>query len=304
MMNLRYITTTAAILFCLGTAYSQQQVMFTQYMFNGLALNPAYAGSQESLSISALSRKQWVGLDGAPSTQTLSAHSPIANRTSAGLLVLHDKIGVTEQTGAYASFAYRIPLNDKGKLSFGLQGGMSFYNANFSNVSQSDPTFAMGDVRESHPNIGFGLYYSTDRFYVGASSPQLLENRFDKSNDDSDSRIIRHYFATAGYVFDLNHSLKLKPNVLVKNVEGAPMQIDLNANLLINEIIWVGVSWRSFDSFDALLQLQVTDQLQFGYAYDFATTTDLSRVNSGSHEFMLNFRFKDKKSRIITPRYF
>jgi type IX secretion system PorP/SprF family membrane protein len=282
---------------------AQQQVMFTQYMFNGLALNPAYAGSHETVSITALARKQWTGLDGAPSTQTFSIHSPIVSqRMSLGLLVLHDNIGVTDQTGIYGSYAYRIPVNDRGKLAFGLQGGMSYYNAQFSKVSATDPTFA-NDVREMSPTFGFGMYYHTDRFYVGVSVPQLNESSFGTSNQDNKS-IVRHYFASAGYVFDLSHSLKLKPNVLVKAVEGAPVEFDVNANLLIKEVVWVGVSWRSFDSVDALLQLQLAPQLQIGYAFDFATTSELSQVNGGSHELMLNYRISVNRDRIVTPRYF
>ena len=287
------------------SGHAQQQVMFTQYMFNNLALNPAYAGSHEVISITAMLREQWTGINGAPSTQTLSIHSPLKyQKMSLGALVLNDNIGVTSQTGAYFSYAYRIPLTQKGKLSFGLQGGFTHYNADLSSVSSTDPTFQFGDVNEVHPNVGFGMFYNTSRFYAGVSSPQLIENVFDKENPDSDSKIMRHYFATAGYVFDLNHSLKLKPNILIKAVEGAPVEIDVNTNLLIKEVLWVGLSWRSFDSFDAIIQFQISNQLQMGYSYDFITTTALSRVNGGSHEFMLNYRLAFSKIRVITPRYF
>ncbi len=305
MKKLKHISFLVALMSATNIVNAQQQVMFTQYMFNGLALNPAYAGSHETVSMSALARKQWTGLEGAPSTQTFSIHSPIRKqRMSLGFLFLHDNIGVTDQTGTYASYAYRIPISKRGKLALGLQGGITYYNARFSRVSTTDPTFANGDVRIMLPSIGFGMYYNTDRFYVGVSVPQLNQSSFDKTVPDSDSRLVRHYFASAGYVFDLNHALKLKPNVLVKVVEGAPVEMDLNANLLIKEVVWAGLSWRSFDSFDAILQLQVTDQLQIGYAFDFATTTDLSRVNGGSHELMLNYRFSFTHTRIITPRYF
>jgi type IX secretion system PorP/SprF family membrane protein len=285
--------------------FSQQQVMFTQYMFNGLAINPAYAGSHETISLTALAREQWTGIEGAPSTQTFSIHSPIKKqRMSLGLLLLHDRIGVTDQTGVYGSYAYRIPISDRGLLSFGLQGGFSFYKANFSQISPTDPVFANGDVREIQPNIGFGLYYNTEKFFIGASAPQLIETQFDKNNTDSDSKLLRHYFLTAGYVFELSPSLKLKPSGLIKYVDGAPLEIDLNANLLINEIIWVGFSWRSFDSVDLILQLQITDQLQFGYSYDIATTSDIRRVDGGSHEVTLNYRFSLSKGKVISPRYF
>jgi type IX secretion system PorP/SprF family membrane protein len=216
--------------------------------------------------------------------------------------VVNDNIGLTKQTGAYGSYAYRIPVSAKGKLAFGLQGGVSFYNERLSAISDNDPLAI--DTRLVRPTIGFGLYYNTDRFYAGISVPQLNQTSLDVKNPDSDAKIVRHYFASAGYVFDLNHALKLKPNILIKAVEGAPVEFDLNANLLIKEVVWVGLSWRTFDSFDAILQLQVTDQLQVGYAYDFATTSDLSRVNGGSHELMLNYRFVFNRTRIITPRYF
>jgi type IX secretion system PorP/SprF family membrane protein len=211
---------------------------------------------------------------------------------------------VTKQTGVYSAYSYRIPFQNGGQLAFGLQVGFTAYNAQFSKVSDTDPTFA-GDVREVHPNVGGGLFYNTKLFYVGFSAPQLIQNTFDKHNLDSDSKMLRHYFLTAGYVFTLNRQLKLKPNFLVKAVTGAPVQLDLNLNLLIQEVLWVGLSWRSFESIDALLQFHITEKFQFGYAYDFITTTELSRINSGSHEIMLNYRLlKKKRSRFVTPRYF
>lgn len=249
-------------------------------------------------------REQWTGLDGAPKTQTFSVHSPLKKeRFSLGLLFLHDNIGVTNQNGIYGSYAYRIPVSKKGKLAFGLQGGATFYNAQFSKISVTDPVF-ISDVRLAQPNVGFGMYYNTDRFYAGISVPQLIQTTFSSNKSDSDSKLVQHYFASAGYVFDLSPSIKLKPNLLVKVVNGAPMQFDLNANALFRDVLWVGLSWRSFDSFDAILQLQVTDQLQIGYSYDFATTTELARVNGGSHELMINYRFVFTKTRIVTPRYF
>ncbi len=306
-MNIKFLQAllTAAILSMGQQALSQQQVMFTQYMFNGLAINPAYAGSHEAVSMTALGRQQWVGMEGAPSTQTFSVHAPIKEKKIAlGFLFLHDKIGITEQNGLYASYAYRIQFPKGGKLALGLQAGATNYAASFSKVSQSDPTFMGGDVNEFHPNVGFGAYYSTKRFYAGLSLPQMLNTAFDSDNPDSDSKMIRHYFITAGYVLDLNEHLKLKPNLLVKAVEGAPVEFDVNLSLLINEIFWVGGSWRSFDSFDAIFQFNLNNRFQVGYAYDFATTTELSRVNAGSHEIMLNYRIPTKRNKIITPRYF
>jgi len=292
-------------IFTTSVAHAQQQVMYTQYMFNGLAINPAYAGSHETLSLTALAREQWVSIDGAPSTQTFSMHAPIKRkRIAVGLLLLNDKIGVTSQTGAYGSYAYKINFDNRSTLSMGLSAGFTYFNAAFSQVSNDDPSFSNADVSEFQPNVGLGLYYYTDRFFAGISSPQILETTFDKNNQDSDSKLLRHYFATAGYVLDINDFLKLKPHALVKYVEGAPLELDLNASVLFQEVIWLGLSWRSFDSVDAIFQLQATPNFQIGYAYDFITTTDLSRVNGGSHEIMLNYRFNLSKKKVITPRYF
>lgn len=302
MRNIQKIL-IAVLLAAGGYANAQQQVMFSQYMFNALAINPAYAGSQESLSMTALMREQWVGLEGAPSTQTFSAHTPFEKkRIGVGMLFMHDKIGVTHQTGFYGSYAYKIPM-ETGELSLGLQAGFTQYVARFSEVSLTDPTFQTGDISEFHPNFGVGVYYSTQRFYAGISAPQLVQSKLDKDNGYSDSRIRRHYFMHSGYVFDLNQDLKLKPNVLIKMVEGAPVEIDLNANFYYKNLIGLGASWRSMDAIVMLLQIQITDKLQFGYAYDFGTT-DIRRVSSGSHEFYLNYRLSLSKSKIITPRYF
>ena len=197
-------------------ANAQQQAMFSQYMYNGLAINPAYAGSQESLSMTALMRQQWVGIEGAPSTQTITGHMPFEKkRIGVGLMVIHDRFGVTDQTGVYGSYAYKIPM-PKGQLALGIQGGFTHYNSTYSEVSLTDQTFASADESGFHPNAGFGVYYTTDKFYAGFSIPQLVQSKLDRANEDFDGIIRRHYFIHSGYVFDLNQDFKLKPNVLLK----------------------------------------------------------------------------------------
>ncbi|SNS86974.1 type IX secretion system membrane protein, PorP/SprF family [Ekhidna lutea] len=289
---------------CVGQiVIAQQQAMFTQYMFNGLAINPAYAGSHESISATALARVQWVGIDGAPTTQTFSIHSPIPGRNiGLGAFIAHDKLGVTEQNTLYLSYAYMMQTG-KGTLSFGLQGGLRSSSVNYSDLVVNDPNL-QANQNEMSPNFGAGLFYSTDRFYAGASLPVIVNNEVG-SNDNSDfsSKEIRHFFATAGYIFDLSPVLKLKPSGLIKSVSGAPIEMDVNANLIINDRVWFGLSYRSFDSIDFLFDLQINPQLRFGYAYDY-TTSDLGQANSGSHEFMINYRFVFAKSKIVTPRYF
>ncbi len=299
------------ILFCVfaTTLHAQQQGMYTQYMFNGLALNPAYAGSQESLNFTALARKQWAGIKGSPSTQTFSAHSPLKrkNKVALGFLFSNDYIGVTKQISVNFAYAYRIKVG-KGKFSMGLQGGFSNYNNAYTSLylgpDAVDPKF-LQNVNSFTPVVGAGLLYYTQRFYAGISSPQLISYA-NKSAQGIGMKQISHYFISSGYVFDLSESLKLKPNVLVKMVTGAPVQIDINANLLINEVVWLGISYRSLESISTLLQVDVTHQLTFGYSYDIPARYKLGGVNGGSHELMLNynFAFSKNKRRVVSPRYF
>jgi type IX secretion system PorP/SprF family membrane protein len=290
---------------------AQQDAMFTQYMFNGLALNPAYAGTHESLEFAAIVRDQWTGLPGAPSTQTLSLHSPLHNRNiGLGFMLINDKIGISRQTGAYAAYAYKVRMNDRGVLSMGLQAGFTIFNEDLSEAlptlkSQLDPNFLGEEVNTFMPNFGVGLYYHTEKFFIGASSPHIVQNRFYKAEIDSlDSRQERHYFIHSGVVLPINDSFKLKPSTLIKYVAGAPIQVDVNLNLLIEEKVWIGVSYRSFDTFNAMFQINLSDQLQIGYSYDFATFTELSQVHGGSHEILINYRLKPKYEGMLTPRYF
>lgn len=301
---------------CSFHSYGQQEALYTQYMFNGLAINPAYAGSQEHLTITALAREQWTGLDGAPSTQTLSVHTRIKNKKiGLGFLVINDRIAVTRETGFYGIYSYRVEFDNNASLSLGLQLGVSSFRGEFSKLNTNpnlgngggiDPSFNENDISNGIFNFGTGIYYSTDRYYLGFSIPHIITNEIDKDNVNSSAELSRHYFLTAGYLLDLNENLKLKPNLLVKMVGGAPVQFDINANLLIKEKVWAGLSWRSLDSFDVLFELRVTDQFSFGYSYDFATTTDLRRVNSGSHEFMLRYQFgsKSQGEEYSPPRFF
>jgi type IX secretion system PorP/SprF family membrane protein len=306
---LRKFLLCCALVFPLGSvvSFAQQQAAFTQYMFNGLALNPAYAGSHGSLSATALARRQWFGFDGTASTGTFSLHSPILDKNIAvGTLLLHDRIGVTDQTGFNLAFAYQIRF-PKGILSMGAQGGFTSYRARLSQLlvmHPNDPNFSGEDVNRFLPNVGTGFYYYTDRLYVGLSVPQLLNHYYNPNIENGMARQVRHYFLTGGYVVDLSPDLKLKPSLLVKLVEGAPVQADFNANLLIKDVIWIGASYRSFESIDALLELQLSSQLKFGYAYDFATSRQVRSVTGGSHEMMLNYRFSFSKTKLITPRYF
>lgn len=293
------------IMFMPLLAYSQQQPMYSQYMFNGMALNPAYAGSHESLSLTAISRHQWVGIDGAPSTQTFTAHAPVKNeRVGLGVMLMRDKIGVTNHLSSNFAYAYKIPLR-KGVLSAGLQASFNQYKINYSELHiENDIAFGQDDVSRILLNFGTGLYYSTSKFYAGFSVPQLMKSRIEDAEAGAAIALTRHYFFTSGYVFTLSPDLKLKPNVLLKATEGAPLSADFNANLLVREVVWVGLSYRSFNSCGALLELQATDQFRFGYAYDFLLASQVKGWNTGSHEFMLSYNFTFSKNRFHSPRYF
>ncbi len=290
---------------------AQQQAMYTQYMFNGLAINPAYTGTHETMEFTALARDQWTGLEGAPNTQTFTMHGPLRNRSiGLGMMFIRDKIGVTSQNGVYGTYSYKLQFPNRGVLSMGLQAGLTFYNEDLAELlpyikNQLDPNFTDSQVNEILPNFGAGLYYYTKRFYLGLSVPHLIRNRYYQiESTEFNSRQERHYLINSGIVVDLNRNLMLKPSTLIKYVSGAPVEVDLNLSLLIQKTVWIGASYRSFDSFNGLLQINLSDQLQVGYAYDFATVTDLSKVQGGSHELLLNFRIKPKRTRMLTPRYF
>ena len=293
-------------------ARGQQQPMFTQYMFNGLVLNPAYAGSQNTFEATGLYRKQWVGFEDSPATLTFSAHSPIDNihntrgkksKVSLGLTIVNDRIAITEQTGIHGSYAYRIKLRNKANLAMGIQAGVDQLRVEYSKLELDDPSFAIGDVIRWKPNFGAGVYYNTERLYFGLSAPRLLETNFDNRSSSS-TLVVPHYFLTMGYAFEVSYRLKLKPSLLFKSVKGNPLQMDVNCNLLIQEIVNLGISWRSFESLDVIVQIQVNPRFTFGYAYDIPGGSDFAKLNNGSHEFMVNYRVPNKKIKRVSPRFF
>ena len=287
---------------------AQQVATYQQYMNNTLAINPAYAGSHNALSATVLARFQNVGLKGSPNTQTFSVHSPLLNtRASLGMLVIHDQLSVINQTGVHFSYAYRIPVSERnnGTLSFGLQGGLSMYNAQYSELDVLDKTdiaFAQ-NIRQSRPNIGAGIYYSTDRMYIGLSMPSLLNNVFDRNADFKTVYQTKPLILTGGHVFSVNRMIMLKPNFLFKLIDNRPVEFDINLNALFDDVVWAGVSYKSSKQIVVLTQIQLTDQIQFGYSYTISAGK-IRYVETGSHEVMLNYRFKYLKKGIVTPRYF
>ena len=300
------ITIIAILILTVGITHAQQQHMFTQYMFNGLAINPAYAGSHEALSVTVLSRLQWVGLEGAPSTHSFAIHGPLKKEHIAvGALVVKDVIGVTTNHSVYGSFAYKIEHRDY-HISFGLQGGFSSYNTNLSNIRLTDADdlpFLANGVSSFIPNIGAGVYFYLRNLYAGFSIPELIIGKFNQIDTDLAARQVRHYYLTWGAVLPLNHAVKWKPNILVKLADRSKPSIDLNSSLLFNDVIWFGVSYRVGASVDLIFELQLTDQLRFGYAFDIGTT-NLKTTNAGSHEFVLNYRISKHARRLQNPRHF
>jgi type IX secretion system PorP/SprF family membrane protein len=285
--------------------FGQQQATVSQYMFNGMAINPAYAGSQGALTANFLSRFQNVGLPGAPNTQTLSVHSPLPNeRMALGFMVANDKLGVIGQTSVNGVYAYRLPMINKSILSFGLQAGFSSYRAFYTKLEtyQQDPLFAQ-DIRQTRPNFGAGVYYSSDKYYVGLSMPYMVNNVFDRGTNLTTVYQNNPIMLSGGYVFFINRMLRLKPNVLFKVVDKRAVELDLNMNLLFDEVVWVGVSYKFNNAVSLLLEMQLTDQLRFGYAYS-ATMGPVRKADLGSHELLLQYRFKYNMKGIVTPRYF
>lgn len=288
------------------SAHAQQDPLYSQYMFNTLAFNPAYAGNADVFTVMALSRHQWVGFAGAPSTQTLLAHSPLPKENMAlGLSVLTDKIGPTRQTSAYADYAYRIRTGEDTRLAFGLKGGVNLYQADLASLTSVDPDNASVNIQgKVLPNFGFGMFWNSPRYYAGVSIPKLLENDIDPEGAELvTASEVRHYYIMGGYVMDLDRHLKFKPSMLLRMVEGAPLSLDLNANFLLRDRIWLGAMYRVGNSIGLVGQYQVNDQFRVGYAFDL-TTTAMSAYNAGTHEIMLNYDLRFVKGRTISPRYF
>ena len=309
-----------AIAFIVGSVYTglhaQQDAQYTQYMYNTMSVNPAYAGSRGQLSIAALYRSQWVGLDGAPKTQTLNLHSPIRNsKLGYGISIVNDNIGdgVVQETYFDAVISYTLDVSQEGKLSFGLKAGGSLLNLDFQGLRNFDNEPIQGNNIENNfsPNIGLGLYYHTDVFYAGLSAPNLLESDyFDNSQRDANSvqflsteRI--NFYLITGYVIDLSYNTKFKPALLTKVVSGAPLQVDLSASFLFNEKFSLGAAYRWDAAISALFGFQLSDQLMIGLAYD-RETTELGSTafNDGSFEVFVRFELIKSFQRLVSPRFF
>ncbi len=293
---------------------AQQDPQYTQYMYNTVAINPAYAGNRGVTSIVGLHRSQWVGLEGAPRTQSLSIHSPIGEgKVGLGLSIVNDGLGPADETYIGVDFSYTVNTSDEGKLSFGLKGGGHILNVDFTKLNllnPNDPRFSQNIDNKFSPIIGAGVYYHTNNFYAGLSVPNLLQtDHFDEGNNSNSSSFIAeeriHYYGILGYTFDVSEDLKLKPSTLVKMVAGAPLQVDLTANALLYEKFHLGVAYRWSAALSALVGFQVSDSMLIGLAYD-RESTDLGDqvYNDGSFEVFLRFELFNQYDRMLTPRFF
>lgn len=304
--NLKFILILAGVL-----GYAQQDAQFTQYMYNMSVINPGYAKDDPDLvNLGLLHRAQWVGSVGGPTTSTFFAHTTLGNRMEGGISAIHDQIGdVVKETNLFADFAYAIPVSKNTKLSFGVKAGATFFSTNFNGFVYSDdlpdPAFA-NNISRTYPNIGVGAFYFGKQFYVGFSAPNLLESE----HLDNNSGIVTsrkeetHLFFTAGYVYDINERLKIKPAMMAKSVSGAPIALDITTNVLINDVFEIGVGYRFDDAISGLVNFRIIDSLRIGYAYDY-TLSNLGRFNSGTHEIILLFDLgKLGKGYDKSPRFF
>ncbi len=297
------------ILLLTGNLFAQYSQYFSQYLSNGQAINPAYAGSREVLSTTLLYRNQWVGFDGAPKTMTFSAHTPLNKLSSAiGIQMFSDRIGVSKHNGVFFNYAYRIRFKKNHRtLAFGIGAGLSMFRANLNSVTLSTPgdiEFVGQNLKSNRPNFNFGIYYYSNRFFTGFSVPSLLHYGYDVFGNTADSlkTTPQNFYYTAGYVFKLNNDLKLTTSCLIKSYANFKSQMDLNLNLCIYDVLGMSVSLRFGDALVWIIDYKINDQFKIGYSHDFSFSI-LNRYAHGTNEFMLRYEFA-YKSNVASTKLF
>lgn len=308
--------------------FAQNEVTYSQYMFNMLLVNPAYAGYKEDINVNLLGRNQWIGIKGAPITQAVIADGAFFHNQNVGLglSVMNDKVGIQGQTAIMANYAYRLPLNDEARLSFGVGLGAIQFSLNGNQAvigDQTDQAF-IGSQNYLSPDAKLGLYYNNDKFYIGASANNLLTTAL--SRNKSQSRFIAlppiHIFLTAGALLNVNNSVKMKPSVMLRDDPKGMGNIDLNTSFLFNDVVWLGASyrmgvdmWKNTNNLNAtfqqnslvgLVEVFVAKKFRIGYAYDYSLSS-LNGYTSGSHEISLGYAFGNSNQRsnaLTSPRYF
>ncbi|MBT8274350.1 MAG: type IX secretion system membrane protein PorP/SprF [Bacteroidia bacterium] len=288
----------------INTGFAQQDPQYTQYMYNTMSVNPGYAGQRDVLSISGLHRSQWVGIDGAPRTQSLILHTPLKNdKIGLGLSVVRDGLGPATETYADANFSYSIRVNYNVELSFGLKGGFHLLETDWSQgIYQNPDTVFQENLSLFSPVVGAGLYLHSEYWYVGFAVPNFITTRHYNDFQESVAKERMHYYLIAGLVLQASDNLKIKPATLIKAVPGAPVIADLSLNALFSEKFTLGIAYRWDDAFSGLAGFQISDSLFIGYAYDL-TATELNNYNSGTHEIMMRFELQ-QLGKILSPRFF
>lgn len=289
-------------------AGAQHDPLVSQYLLNGLVINPAYTGSREVFTVNGLYRNQWVGIDGAPVTQVISAHTPLKNKSLAlGMLFSNEKIGVSNSTSINANVAYRIAMN-KATLSFGVSVGMNLLSSNFTELATTegnDLAFA-GDLRSNiQPDFGAGIYYQSKKYFVGLSIPRFISRQYHYTDGQLDIQSkagVHNLILNGGMLVKLSSQFKLKPSTLLRYAQSGDYQIDLNANLIYNDFLWLGISYRHAESVVALLEVQINQQFRVAYAYDYSLSI-FRKYTSGSHEIGLQYEF-GYRVKSMDPRFF
>ncbi|MCK0125392.1 type IX secretion system membrane protein PorP/SprF [Gelidibacter sp. F2691] len=303
--NLVLLAIFVSMFFSVSTSQAQQDSQYTQYMYNTVSVNPAYAGSRGSLSLMGVYRNQWVGVDGAPETMNFTLHSPIGVRgVGLGLGFVSDKIGPSDESMVTADFSYTLQLQGDLRLAFGLKGGVSIFNLDPSKLNIYNPhDYNLRRENHSSPVIGTGLYLYTPKWYVGLSSPNILQTEHYDEVQISTATEKTHMYLIGGYVFDLNPNLKLKPAFMAKAVVGAPLALDISANALMYDTVTFGLGYRLDAAVSAMAGFQISDNIMLGYAYDY-DTTEFGDYNSGSHEIFLRFELGTRLRAKVNPRFF
>ncbi|MBL7944947.1 MAG: type IX secretion system membrane protein PorP/SprF [Flavobacteriales bacterium] len=310
MKTIRHcLTLVLAVLGC-AKLFAQQEVMVSQYMFNQLFLNPAYAGSHAYMSSSLLHRSQWLKVEGAPRTSMMAVDAPLMKgKMGAGLSIVHDQIGVSRDLDIAAHYAYHLRLSPTSKLAFGMRAGLSIYSARLSELNYwdaNDQVFQGDIANKPVGKFGFGLYWYDTRSYVGLAVPTIYAADKEIAMNATgviDDYFTQHFYVNAGHVFTLNESFDIKPSTMIRYTEAAPLEADVNCNVLYRERIWFGLGYRTGDAVVGMLEYQINPMLRIGYAYDM-TTSQLRNYTNGSHEVMLGLDFGKEPIRIKTPRYF
>ena len=303
----KIVLTSLLVLISYMDLKAQQDPQYTQYMYNMNVINPAYAGSKESISFGLLYRKQWVNIDGAPATFTFSGDTPVGNNVGVGLSIIADKVGPVTEQNVYGDFSYSLKLGETQRLSFGLKAGITFNKVGLYDIQSSLPDPSEGvfgtDINDSSLNLGAGLFYHTKKYYASFSIPNMIKSAHLDFNGKQYGSDVSHYFLTAGYVFDVNDDLKFKPSFMLKSAFNVNPSLDLSTNFLYKEKIEIGATYRLEESFGAIINFAVTPELRIGYAYDHVVS-DLKVTSTSSHEIILLYDLFFQKKVSRSPRFF